>query len=228
MTVIVGMIATSDGAAISSTAELSPSGRGFTEYRHMYTSPAVEYRSTQPAVIPVDRDHGDRVVGQVRYLALRGLGLFGVLEVDEDTAADLPDRFHLSAELEGRYSHNSYHDIELSSVALVDRTAMIAQQPATVCVGDLATAHCYWANPHRTLLAEAAAYHEQRRFKASQPHHIAGAVEPRAVEPRAVDESPRVPLAAARRNTGGPGRAVGGRLGQVEYSVPHPGIISVR
>lgn len=225
MTVIVGMIATADGSCLKRTAELSPSGRGYIEHRDHYTSPAVEYRSAQPAWIPVDRDHTDPVVGQVRFLALRGHGLFGVLEVDDDVAAELPERFHLSPDIDGRRRDNVFSDIELNAVALVSKTAVVAQAPAAVCVGSLADAHLYHANPHRRLLAEAARYDEQRRYKGKQPHTIDGAravVEARALPPYPVQQAYVRPR--GRRIT-----LPDGSVGEVEFSVPvHGSVLSVR
>jgi hypothetical protein len=233
MSVIVGMISTADGSCMKRTAELSPSGRGATEYRDYYASPAVEYRSTQPAWVPVDIDHVDPVVGQVRFLALRGHGLFGVLEVDDEVAAELQgERFHLSPDINGHRRDNRFSDIELNAVAIVERTAVIAQQPAAVVIGNLTDAHLYHANPNRSLLRAAAAYHEQRQLRGRQPHRIDGA---RDVEQRVADRPPTygpIPSdsepGAYRRPRGRMITLPDGHVAELEFSAPVGSILAVR
>ncbi len=231
-TVIVGQIATADGSCLKRTAELTPSGRGYIEHRDHYTSPAAAYRPTQAPRIFVDRDHDtDHVIGEIRFLALRGHGLFTVLEVDDDVAAELPGRFHLSPDIYGHRRDNTFSDVELNSVALVSKTAVIAQEPAAVCIGTMSDAYTYWANPHRKLLEEAAKYHEQRRYKGKEPHRIDGA---RNVEHKpVVNERRALPSQPAERAFVRPrGRMItlpDGTRSEIEFSAPVPkSVISVR
>jgi hypothetical protein len=174
--IVIGQLTTADGTAWSSTVELSASGRGATEYRHLYQSPAIEYRSTQPSHIGVDLNHSGRQIGEVVFLSQKPLGLYCVAELDDDGIDDLPFPMYLSSELEGHYERGVYHDIVLHSVAVVPSSAIVAKTPALIVAGDtLELASLTWNNPHRPLLAEAHQYCQERRYRARQPHRIAGA-----------------------------------------------------
>lgn len=72
MSVIIGQVATRDGASVHT--EIIATRFGGYEERTVYTSPAGNYRTRQPAHIPVDINHDGREVGQVHYLAQRPLG----------------------------------------------------------------------------------------------------------------------------------------------------------
>ena len=141
-----------------------------------YRCPADAYRPTQPATIPVDLGHRpDACVGEVLYLCQRGLGLYAVIEVDDDVIDQLPDPVYLSGDLEGLWNEQtaSYRDVELRSVALVARSATVGKDRARIVTGSIDDAHLYWANgTDRALLAEARDYHRSRRWKIEERHRI--------------------------------------------------------
>ena len=170
MTILVGQIATTDGASFKQ--DITPTRYGYESRTTIYTCPATEYRSEQPDTIAVDINHEGPAIGQVAYLAQRGHGLFAVLDVDPDELPDPP--WYLSGEIEGRWDGAGYSDVTLHRVAVVEKSATVAKSPAVAVVGDLDDAHLYWANPHRSLLKEAADYAKDRRWRYRPPHEIAG------------------------------------------------------
>jgi hypothetical protein len=223
--IIIGQVATADGASLRRSAQLSASGRGFTEHRDLYCAPAAEYRAAQPSYIGVDVDHEGRYVGQVLYLALRGRGLFAVLDVADDTVNTLPERFHLSAEFTGERRSNRFTDIQLDAVAIVERSASVGTDAARIVQGTIDDAHLHAVNdPHRKILAQAAAYDRQRRYRPAQPHLIDGAAPPRVVQGgRAPSDPP------AHRSATGRSVLVGGQRLEIEHSVPvHDAVLAVR
>ena len=170
MTLLVGQLGSADGASMNAHLD------DRLELRYSaHTCRADSYRPTQPAVIPVDVEHRGAPVGEVLYLCQRGLGLYAVIEVDDDVIDLLPDPVYLSGELEGLWNEHtaSYRDVELRAVALVARSATVGKDRARIVTGSIDDAHLYWANStDRALLEEARDYHRARRGKLNERHHI--------------------------------------------------------
>jgi hypothetical protein len=113
--------------------------------RRAWASPALQYRSVQDAVIPVDLNHDGWPVGQLVYLERARGRLWAVAHLQEHVTPAVQVRVAgetVSVEHPLYWSASRFEDEEdgsllLESVALTPRTARVMAQPVKIVHGTL-------------------------------------------------------------------------------------------
>jgi len=161
---LVGQVTDALGHAEHRT--LGWDGRTATEHRRFSSLPALEYRSIQPARIPVDLRHRGPALGEVVHLERTAGGSINAVAVvsgcPELVSPTIAPQYW-SGEVTATGDHR---DIELVGLGIVEAPAIRGLQPITVLCGDVRDVawRQTWHNrtPQRELLERAAATIQRR------------------------------------------------------------------
>lgn len=162
---IVGLASDHDG--LSAHRHLGWNGRAATLTRSHHAVPLCEYRTVQPARIPLDIDHGQDV-GDVRHLEADRAGLWAVATAAVDELATLDGPIYYSPSLT---MFDDYTDVEMRALALTCQPASIAARPVTIVPGDLGLAAAGTTGMLKDRIVRA---YEQDLTRHGRPHRISG------------------------------------------------------
>lgn len=180
---LVGRVTDRDGlwrqGALSFDGSVARDDRSFGAF------PAAEYRSTQPATIPVNVEHQGDAVGELVHIENLGGNLVAVATVSGCPWLLSNQRapVYWSAEISYR---GDGRDIELTGLAVVESPAVVGMPALTVHPGDvreLGSKVTAYRTPEQQLLKRAAATHQRRRYRSGEPIRIEGHTEADHFEP---------------------------------------------
>jgi hypothetical protein len=225
---IVAMVSDKLGHAVHAATGMA--GGTAIERRWATSAPTLDYRTSQPAHIAVDRDHDGRAVGEIVALERNADdAVFGVAVVhhhDELLAPSQPP-IYFSPSLTSRRDGT---DIVIESIALTSDPASIGLRPAVVVPGDLRDAglRARWHNrtPCRAILDRAAAAAQRRRLGAAIVIEDPTAAHPTRFDGGLMIDGRGNPMPTTRHG-GRMIRTEDGQVLQLEYG-PAGRVISVR